>query len=257
MKIFGMDLWRIILCIILIAIVIKRADIVAFFAKLKFNKRDNEGALKIFRIADKVGNLSVTNKELYGYVLLRCGFVEEANVQLREILPLTARGSAKRNQLKNLIALTLWKSGSLDEAIEELEEVVESGYKNTQIYQNLGILYNLSGNHDKARRFNEEAYDYNKDDNIITDNLADCYAICGEYEKAAELYDELLSRDPEPHFPEAYYGCGRVLIELGRYDEGIKLIEKSLTKPFSFLSIRTKEEVEQLLEEEKKKHSSK
>ena len=77
MKIFGMDLWRIILCIILIAIVIKRADIVAFFAKLKFNKRDNEGALKIFRIADKVGNLSVTNKELYGYVLLRCGFVEK------------------------------------------------------------------------------------------------------------------------------------------------------------------------------------
>ena len=71
------------------------------------------------------------------------------------------------------------------------------------------------------------------------------------------MYDELLSRDPEPRFPEAYYGYGRVLIELDRYDEGIKLIEKSLTKPFSFLSIRTKEEVEQLLEEEKKKHSSK
>ena len=179
MKILGMDLWRIILCAVLIVLVVKRANIVAFFAKIKYNKRDYEGALKIFKIADRVGNLNVANKELYGYVLLRCGHVPEAMVQLRGLLPLTARGSAQRNQLKNLIALALWKSGSLDEATEELEEVFESGYKNTQIYQNLGILYNLGENKEKAKRFNEEAYDYNKDDNIIADNLADCYAIFG------------------------------------------------------------------------------
>lgn len=257
MKIFGMDLWRIILCAVLIVIVVKRANIVAFFAKIKYNKRDYEGALKIFKIADRVGNLNVVNKELYGYVLLRCGYVPEAMVQLRGLLPLTARGSAQRNQLKNLIALALWKSGSLDEATEELEEVFESGYKNTQIYQNLGILYNLGENKEKAKRFNEEAYDYNKDDNIIADNLADCYAICGEYDKAAEVYEELINRDPEPRFPEAYYGYGQVLIKLGNSERGIGLIEKSLTKPFSFLSIKTKEEVEKLLEEERNKHKEK
>lgn len=249
MKIFGMDLWRVILCAVLIVLVVKRANIVAFFAKLKLGKNDDNVALKMFKIADIIGNLSVANKELYGYTLLRCGFVDTAYVQLRSILPLTRADSAQRYNLKNLIALTLWKSGNLDEAIEELEEVMDSGYKNTKIYQNLGIFYNLCGNPEKAKRFNVEAYEYNSDDNVITDNLADCYHLCGELEKSAELYEELINRTPEPSFPEAYYGYGSVLIEMGQRDKGVEFIKKSLDKPFSFLSVKSKEEVEQLLKE--------
>lgn len=251
MKIFGMDLWRIILCIVLIAIVVKRANIVAFFAKIQYNKDNNEKALKLFKIADTIGNLGVANKEYYGYILLRCGYAEEAMTQFRSVLPMTTRGSAQRYKLKNFIALAMWKTGNLQDAIEELEEIAEAGYKNSQLYQNLGILYNVSGDCEKALKFNEEAYEYNKDDNVIVDNLADCYAMCGEYEKSAELYKELTSRTPEPNFPEAFYGYGRVLVKLGNKDEGIKLIEKSLTKPFSKLSVRSKEEVEKILEEVK------
>ena len=251
MQLFGIPLWRIILCIILIFLVVKRANIVAVFAKKKYIKRDYEGAINIFKIADKIGNLNSKNKQLYGYSLLRCGYVDEAQLQFRSTLPLTKRESAERYQLKNLIALTYWKQGNLEEAIDELEEVVDKGYKNTQIYQNLGILYNLSDNHEKAKKFNEEAYEYNKDDNIICDNLADIYAICGEYEKSKQIYEELLAHDPEPRFPEAYYGYGKVLIKLGERDKGIEMIEKSLTKPFSFLSIRSKEEVENLLSDYK------
>ena len=248
MKIFGIDLWRILLCVFLIFIVVKRANLVAIFAKRSYAKRDYEKSLKIFRVADKIGNLSVANKELFGYTLLRCGFVDEAQTQLRGILPLTKRQSAQRYQLKNLIALTYWKQGNLSDAIEEMEEIIDDGYKNTQIYQNLGIFYNLCGDMEKAVKFNEEAYDYNKDDNIICDNLADAYARSGNYEKAAEIYEDLMNRDPEPRFPEAYYGYGNVLIQLGDKERGRELIEKSLTKPFSYLSIRPKEEIEQMLE---------
>ena len=52
------------------------------------------------------------------------------------------------------IYLTAWKQGHLDEAIEELEEAVNADYRTTQIYQNLGILYNLSDDHEKALKFN-------------------------------------------------------------------------------------------------------
>ncbi len=249
MQIFGIELWRIIVCAILIYIVVQRGNFVALFARNKYIKREFEKAAKIFSIASKVGNLNPKNRELYGYSLLRTGKVDEALVVFRGTLPLTKRESGARYQIKNLIALTYWKQGNLQDAIEELEEVTEKGYKNTQIYQNLGILYNLSGKCEKAKKFNEEAYEYNKEDNIIADNLADIYAICGEYEKSAEIYEELIAR--EPRFPEAYYGYGKVLIELGQKEKGIEMIEKSLEKTFSFMSIRPKEEIEKMLEEYK------
>ncbi len=246
---FGIDLWRIILCAVLIYIVVRRANLVASFAKQSYAKRDYEKSLKIFRVANKIGNLNSSNRLLYAYVLLRLGYVEESQLELRRLLPYTKPETADRYQVKNLLALGYWKQGNLAEAIEEMEEITAGNYKNTMIYQNLGILYNLSNDKEKALNFNLEAFDYNSDDNIITDNLADAYAINGDFEKAAEVYKELINRTPEPHFPEAYYGYGKVLIRLGEKQEGIKMIEKSLTKPFSFLSIRTKDEIEKLLED--------
>ena len=249
--IFGIPIWRIILCVVLIFIVFKRANIVAVFAKRKYIKKNYEGAIKIFKIANTIGNMSVKNKSFYGYALLRCGKIDEAETVLRDTLSLTKSETADRYQVKNLIAIAYWKKGCLDDAIEELEDVIDRNYKTTQIYQNLGIFYNLSDDYDRALKFNLEAYEYNKDDDIICDNLADIYAIRGEYDKAKEIYEELLNHDPEPRFPEAYYGYGKVLIKLGEKEKGIELIEKSLTKPFSFLSIHPKEEIEELLKEYK------
>ncbi|MBE5040214.1 tetratricopeptide repeat protein [Ructibacterium gallinarum] len=244
--IFGIPIWRIILIITLIFLVIKRADLVAAVGRVKYGKRQFPEAMKIFKIADKIGNLNISNKITLGYVCLRCGALEEARKNLRLCLSLTKRDSADRNQVKNLLALVSWKEGNLSDAIEELEEVIASGYKNTVIYQNLGILYNLSGDKEKALAFNKEGYEYNSDDHIICDNLADAYAINGEYEKAAEIYAALMEQDPPPRFPEAYYGYGKVLIALGRKEEGVAMIEKSLTKPFSYLSICPREEIEEL-----------
>ena len=246
MQIFGIDLWRIILIVVLIFLVVKRANIVAIFAKTKYSQKQYPQAMKIFKIADSIGNLSVNNKMLLGYVCLRCGELDEARKHLNLCKSLMRKDSADRNQIKNLLALVSWKEGNLADAIEEMEEIVDSGYKNTQIYQNLGILYNLSGDMDKALNFNQEAYGYNQDDLIICDNLADTYAIRGEYETAAKHYEEMMAREPKPHFPEAYYGYGKVLLALGKKEEGLAMIRDSLDKPFSYLSIRTKEEIEEL-----------
>lgn len=251
MQIFGIDLWRLILCCILIYVVVMRANIVASFASAKYMKQDYEGALKLLKAADKIGNLNAKNKRRYGYLLLRKGDFEDAMLQFRNTLPLTKRESVERYELKILIALAYWKLGNLDEAIEEMEELLEKGYKNTKVYQNLGILYGLADDKERALKFCEEAYEYNKDDSSICDNLADIYVQCGKYEEAAKLYKELVSRDPEPSFPEAYYGYGRVLIKLGDVEKGIEMIKKSLTKPFSALSVHSKEEVENLLAEYK------
>lgn len=244
-------IWRIILCVILIFIVVKRAAIVALFAKYKYSKGDYYGALKIFNVADKIGNLGVGDKILYGYNCLRCGELEKAKKAFDVAYMLTKPETADRHRVRSLQALLAWKQEDLETAVEYLEEVYESGFKNTNLYQNLGIMYNLSGDYEKALKFNLEAYEYNSDDNIIVDNLADTYSLMGNYEEAEKIYKDLINRDPEPRFPEAYYGYGKVLIELGRKSEGIEMIEKSLTKPFSFLSLKPKEDIEKMLEEYK------
>lgn len=243
---------KILLFIIFVVIVVKRAAIVALFAKYKYSKGDYYGALKIFNVADKVGNLGVGDKILYGYNCLRCGELEGAKKAFDVAYMITKPETADRFRVRSLQALLAWKQEDLETAIEYLEEVYNANFKNTNLYQNLGIMYNLSGDYDKALKFNKEAYEYNSDDNIIVDNLADTYSLMGNYEEAEKVYEDLVNRDPEPRFPEAFYGYGEVLIKLGRKDEGIEMIEKSLTKPFSFLSLKPKEDIEKMLENYKK-----
>ena len=238
--------WRIILAAVLIYIVVRRANLVAIYGKTRYSQRRYPEAMKIFKFADKIGNLNANNKMLLGYVCLRCGELDNARKHLRFCSTMTRPGTAERYQVNNLLALVSWKEGNLDDAIEVLEDIVKNGYKNTVIYQNLGIFYNLSNDKEKALKFNLEAYEYNSDDDIICDNLADAYASSGDYQKAAEIYKNLIEKDPEPRFPEAYYGYGETLIKLGNKDEGLKLIEKALTKPFSYLSIRTKQDIEEM-----------
>ena len=236
------------LLIFLVIIIVKRASIVALFAKYKYSKGDYYGALKIFNVADKVGNLGVGDKILYGYNCLRCGELEKAKKAFDIAYMITKPETADRFRVRSLQALLAWKQDDLETAIEYLEEVYNADFKNTNLYQNLGIMYNLSGDYEKALEFNKEAYEYNSDDNIIVDNLADTYSLMGNYEEAEKVYVDLVNRDPEPRFPEAFYGYGEVLIKLGKREEGIEMIAKSLTKPFSFLSLRPKEEIEAMLE---------
>lgn len=242
-------LTKTIILIIAVIIIVKRAAIVALFAKYKYSKGEYYGALKIFNIADKIGNLGVGDKTLFGYNCLRCGELERADKAFKTAFMITKPGSADRHRVCMLQALLAWKQGDIETAVEYLEEVYESGFRNTNLYQNLGIMYNLTGNYDRALEFNKEAYEYNSDDDIIADNLADTYSLRGEYEEAEKIYKDLIANDPR--FPEAYYGYGKVLIKLGRKQEGIEMIEKSLSKPFSFLSIRPREDIEAMLDKYK------
>ena len=235
-------IWRIIVAAILIYIVVRRANLAAIPAKMAYSKRDYPKAMKIFKIADKIGNLNVNNKMLLGYVCLRCGELDEARKHLRLCSTLTRHGSAERNQINNLLALVSWKEGNLSDGIEILEEIIGSGYKTTVVYQNLGIFYNLSDDKEKALKFNLEAYDYNCDDKTIADNLGELYLILGENEKAKEVYAKLMEKELQTPVP--YYNYGRVLKALGDNDGAKQRFEEALTKRFTSVMTVTREAVQ-------------
>ena len=238
----------ILLVVLVVVIFLKSAEILTLVARIRFQEGDTEKALKLFKIADRLGGKPQT-RMYYGYIMLRIGKLDTAT-ELLTRASMTAKKTDLKKQIKSLLALATWKNGDLDGAIEMMEDAI-TDFKSTTFYQNLGLMYVLKGDAEKALRFNLEAYDYNPDDMVIMDNLAESYALCKETDKAKEMYETLLEK--EPHFPEPYYNFGLLLIEEGEKDRGLELIEKSLDKKFTFLSILQKEEVEKLLEDAKKR----
>ncbi len=231
--------------ILLFFLILKRGQLVAIFAKICHAKGDIKKALKLFDIAEKVGGMKPKNMINYGYLCLRQGEAQRA----REILTkayIKEKNRLVKKQINSIFALVLWQLGNLDDAVDMLEGVLD-GYRETTVYQNLGIFYILKGDGKKALEFNLKAYDFNSDDLAIMDNLAQSYVLCNDYTKAEELYREIL--DKEPSFPEPYYGFGIILCERGEAEKGIKLIETALEKNYSYLSVKSKEEVMQILEE--------
>jgi len=233
-----------------------RADIFAYFARVQYGGGKRTKALRMMRRADKLGPMSSGNRILYAYLALRLGNPDEAYRILNEVYigARKVRKADKRNDQKQrakaMLALVYWKNGELDTAIEMLEEVFED-FKNTNVYENLGLLLVLKAKdfpefRQKALDFNLAAYEYNDTDNVIVDNLAEAYAVSGDLQKARETYEKLLERDPA--FPEAYYGYGRILIALGEKEKGIEFLKKALGFDFSFLSILKRDEVEELVE---------
>ena len=69
-----------------------------------------------------------------------------------------------------------------------------------------------------------------------------------DYENAEKYYQELF--EMEPRFPEGYFEYGKYLIETkGEREQGIELVKKALDCRFSFLSMSSRRDILDYLEE--------
>ena len=238
-----------VLIILVLFLIMKRTTFMCLWAKIKYNKGDIDGAESIYERVSKKHTPSADNQLMYGYILLRKGKIERA----RKVLTIESMSKGKplvKARIKAMLALVTWKEGDIDTAIEMLEEVIAE-FKNTAIYQDLGLLYILKGDKEKALNFNKEAYEFNSDDHVIMDNLAEAYALCEENEKSREIYEQLIEK--EPRFAEAYWGYGELLIKLGEKEKGLEFIRQSLNKRISYLSILQREDIEKLIKKYEEK----
>lgn len=233
--------------ILIVVIIFVLPEILALAAKIKFANGNPQAALKYFAVANRFGRLSIESRWFYGYILLRDGQPELAKTILTKA-SLDSKKPAQKKRIKTMLALCEWQCGDLETAIEMSEEAMVD-FENTNLYQNLGLMYVLSGNGHKALEFNKKAYEYNSDDMVIMDNLAESYALVGDTARAKEMYEKLLEK--EPHFPEPYYSYGKMLYDMGEKERGIELMEQSLEKKFTHLSVLQKDEVEKIIEEVK------
>ena len=228
----------------------KRGTILVGLAANALMKGDKAKAERLYRLADKIGGMGFDATLNCGYFFLKNGFLTEARIIFNKAAMSGKLNKIQKQRLKSINSLVVWKDGQLDDAIEMLEELVEDGYITSVIYETLGLFYIIKKDKEKALELCLKGYEYNSDDDVLLDNLAEAYALCGEKDKAMEIYEELLER--EPHFPEAYYGYGILLMENGKHDEGVEYLGKALEKNFSFLSTLSRERVEDIYYTHKK-----
>lgn len=202
-------------------------------------------ALKWFKRAYDTKIAGVRTCVSYAYILLKNAELEKSEEVLQQVLK-NNPNSPEVPYIKSILALTLWKKGELDAAVNMLEDVI-SQYRTTSVYGSLGYLLILKGDLQKALQFNLEAFEYNSSDKIIQDNLGQNYYLLDMYDKATEVYVSLLEKSPS--FPEPYYNYGLLLLKTGETDKALEMMNKALGYKFSYLSSISKEEVELKIQE--------
>lgn len=233
-------------CILLIYIIKNRSNILASIAQYKYGFGNADVAFKLYEFASKFGKMKFDHRLRYAYLTLKEGYVDEAN-KLFNLIGLDKLKPEERAKLKGSHALLLWKKGDVAEAIEMLE-YVHHRYVSTTTYGSLGYMYVHRGNLKKALEYNLEAYEYNNTNDIIVDNLAFTYLKMKDYDNAEKYYLELFEMSPT--FPEGYFEYGKYLIEVkGNKDDGIEYIKKALNGRYSFLSMFTRRDVLDYLEQ--------
>lgn len=238
-------IWILTLLVLLIYLIYNRSNILASIAEFRYGMGHTENALKLYKIAAKIGKMKFPHRVRRAYLTLKEGDIDEAN-KLFVLISMEKLKPEQRAKLKESHALVAWKRGDLADAIEMLE-YVHNNFVSTTTYGSLGYMYIHSGNLSRALEYNLEGYEYNPKNDIIVDNLAFTYLKLGDYENAEKYYMELF--EMEPRFPEGYFEYGKYLIEVKqKREEGIELVKKALDCRFSFLSMSSRRDILDYLE---------
>jgi tetratricopeptide (TPR) repeat protein len=224
-------------------IYLMRAYLYANKANKKYANGDFDGALNDLKKAVASDPKASRIRGTYAYLLIKLGYNDEAASQI-DIALKGAQQQYDKNTFRLTKALVLWKRGKLDEAVQDLEDLLKV-YETTNVYASLGFLYIAKSDLNKALEFNLKARDYNGSNAIILDNLGTTYILMDEYDKALEIYKEVMKLKPK--FPEAYYNYARVLHKTGDVEKELYMVRHSLSLRFWNISTIQKEEVEAFL----------
>ncbi len=232
-----------------------RAKVFSWIGNINYYKGNTEAARVWYNRAYNSKNPNPRTMITYGYLELKMANIDKAEMICKSVLESNISEDDKMFTRSNL-ALVMWKRGDIDDAIKELEEIIQT-YKTTVIYGSLGYLLIEKGDLKRALELNLEAYEYNNKNLIIMDNLGQTYYLLGEYDKAKEIHDKLIPENPS--FAEAWYNYGRILRQTDGPEKALEAVKKAKDYKLSFLSTVTDEQIEREikeLEEECQKKSS-
>lgn len=202
--------------------------IIPFTYKFKSRKAlangDFVNARLYYKKALKCSKYNFKTQMEYVYIIMRTGDFEEALNAMNRLLSYKMEPK-NRNLATIQRCMCYYKTGNLEEAYKDAQELYDDGYRSIMLYGLLGYFNILKAPiANETFEFCTEAYEYADDDRDICDNLLICYYNRGEYNKAKEISDAVLEK--EPMFVEAWYHGAQIDIALGDYKSAREKLDR-------------------------------
>lgn len=125
-------------------------------------------------------------------------------------------------------ALALHRAGRRAEALPLYAALLAREPQDAGLWTNLGALFRADGRHDQALQAQERAFALDPKATGVRNNLANILNDLGHHERSLALRLDLLRDMPaDPSHPAM---AGKSLRSLGRYDEGIALLEAAMPR---------------------------
>lgn len=209
------------------------------------NPQDWEKAWPLYRKAIKAGlqkSYVVTSASMF----LQRGDAAEGKAILQQYLS-SSKGKEPNldNIAKTMISMAYWMEGDLGKALETVEQVYESGYRDKNLFINYTTYALESGKLAKAKALIDESGEMENTSPGIRDNRGWLYLLQGKWEQADALFAELVKKSPR--FPEPYVHYAQVLIHYGEAKEAIDMLKTALQSRFSNTSGMKQEHIQSLL----------
>lgn len=124
-------------------------------------------------------------------------------------------------------AASLIEKGKLDEAIEQLQKIIEKNPNYAPAYSNLGAAYYGKGKLDKAIEATRKAIEINPNDKTTHGNLGNAYTDLKRYDEAIAEHKKAI--ELAPNDAKAYLNLGTAFYKKGNIEEGINQLKKAIS----------------------------
>lgn len=163
-----------------------------------------------------------------GVIYNDIGLYPEAEEELKKALSLAPAyaDNAVKSVAENL-SNTYRLQKKFNEALAQINKIIESGLYNFGTYQCLGTIYLDMKDEDKAEEAWKKGLQLNPKYSGLLYNLGLLYLRKSQSLKAKEFFRQAIEYDPDLY--SAYYSMGYILEGEGQIDSAIKFYEKSVS----------------------------
>lgn len=180
-----------------------------------------------------------------GTLMIQYGNMEKGKAALEELF--SSKDKKMVFQAKEGLSMYYWINKDTGRAIKLCEEAKEMGFKDKNLYINLGTYYLAKNRIHEFKLLMKESYKLKLDSPALVDMQAASAMLQGDYKKAGNLLKTIFDK-MTPSYVDPFVHYAMVYLHYGEKNSAIEYLEKSLEVcSFANTSILSKDEVVELI----------